>query len=194
MNKKRKGYLFFVASLLILTAPVNATIMLKLDLADLTERADKIFRGTVTDVRQGTIEAGGGELPIVTYRLNVDELIKGDATEISGGQSVVEIRMVGSLVPPKADENGNLKLSIFRDVPKLDMGGEYVLFTTAESAVGLSVTVGLGQGAFKVSPVDGVDGQYLVVNEFNNAGLGLNGDGPVNYEVLNAHVRALLVQ
>ena len=61
-------------------------------------------------------------------------------------------------------------------------------------AIGLSVTVGLGQGAFSVYPVDGADGEFMAVNEFNNAGLGLNGDGPVEYDKLGAQIRALLGQ
>jgi hypothetical protein len=168
--------------------------MLKMDLSELTTRADKIFRGTVIDIQQGTIEAGGGELPAVTYRLRVDDMFKGQATEVKGDKAVIEIRMVGSLTHAKADENGNQRLSLFRDVPKLRMGGDYVLFTTAESPIGLSVTVGLGQGAFSVYSVDGARDQFTAVNEFNNAGLGLNGEGPVGYDKLSAAINALLGQ
>jgi hypothetical protein len=194
MNWKKNGYLLVAASALILTAQVHATMMLHMDLAELTAGADKIFRGTVTDVQQGTIEAGGAELPMVTYKFKVEELFKGEATQVKGDKAVMEIRMIGSLVHSKADENGNLKFSPFRDVPRLAEGSDYLLFTTPESSIGLSMTVGLGQGAFKVSPVDGADGEYQVVNEFNNAGLGLNGAGPVGYAELSAQINALLGQ
>jgi len=194
MNRKTSGFIAFAASLLILSAAVQATMMLQMNLEEMTGRADKIFRGTVINVQQGTIEAGGAELPAVTYRFKVEELFKGEATQVKGDKAVMEIRMIGSLVHSKADENGNMKFSPFRDVPRLDEGGDYLLFTTPESAAGLSVTVGLGQGAFKVSPVDGADGEYLVVNEFNNAGLGLNGAGPVGYVELSTQIHALLGQ
>ena len=194
MNWKKNGYLLVAASALILTAQVHATMMLHMDLGELTARADKIFRGTVTDVQQGTIEAGGAELPMVTYKFKVEELIKGEATQVKGDKAVMEIRMIGSLVHSKADDNGNLKFSPFRDVPRLAEGSDYLLFTTAESSIGLSMTVGLGQGAFKVSPVDGARGEYQAVNEFNNAGLGLNGAGPVGYVELSAQIHALLGQ
>lgn len=194
MNWKKNGYLLVAASALILTAQVHATMMLHMDLGELTARADKIFRGTVTDVQEGTIEAGGAELPMVTYQFKVEELIKGEATQVKGDKAVMEIRMIGSLVHSKADENGNLKFSPFRDVPRLAEGSDYLLFTTAESSIGLSMTVGLGQGAFKVSPVDGARGEYQAVNEFNNAGLGLNGAGPVGYVELSAQIHALLGQ
>ena len=194
MNWKKNGYLLVAASALILTAQVHATMMLHMDLGELTAGADKIFRGTVTDVQQGTIEAGGAELPMVTYKFKVEELIKGEATQVKGDKAVMEIRMIGSLVHSKADDNGNLKFSPFRDVPRLAEGSDYLLFTTAESSIGLSMTVGLGQGAFKVSPVDGARGEYQAVNEFNNAGLGLNGAGPVGYVELSAQIHALLGQ
>lgn len=194
MNWKKNGYLLLAASALILTAQVQATMMLQLNLEELTARADKIFRGTVTDIQQGTIEAGGAELPMVTYKFKVEELFKGEATQVKGDKAVMEIRMIGSLVHSKTDENGNLKFSPFRDVPRLNKGSDYLLFTTQESSIGLTMTVGLGQGAFKVSPVDGARGEYQAVNEFNNAGLGLNGAGPVGYVELSAQIHALLGQ
>jgi len=194
MNWKRKSYLLFAASALFLAAQVHATSMLHMGLGELATRADKIFRGTVIYVNEGTVEVGGGELPAVTYRLRVEELFKGEATEVKGDKSIVEIRMVGSLVHSKPDGSGIVKLSGFRDVPKLKMGSDYVLFTTAESSMGLSVTVGLGQGAFSVYAVDGARDQFMAVNEFNNAGLGLNGAGPVEYNKLSAQIHALLGQ
>ena len=194
MNSKRSSFLFAAASFLILTAQVQATIMLQMNLGELTARADKIFRGTVTDIREGTIEAGGGELPTVTYKLRVDELFKGEATQVKGDKALIEIRMIGSLEHSKVDENGNLRFSPFRDVPKLSVGSDYLLFTTPESSIGLSTTVGLGQGAFKVLAVDGARGEFKAVNEFNNAGLGINGPGPIGYVELSAKIHALLGQ
>jgi hypothetical protein len=169
-------------------------MMLQLDLQELTSRADKIFRGTVIGIQEGTIQAGGGELPTVTYRIAVDEMFKGAATTVKGDQAVVEIRMVGSLEIDKADESGKIHFSPFSEVPRLAAGSDYVLFTTPESSIGLSMTVGLGQGAFRVYPVDGSDSDFMAVNEFNNAGLGMNGDGPVEYDKLGARIRALLGQ
>lgn len=176
---------------MFLAGPSSATIMLKLDLTELTARAGTIVMGTVTSVEEGTIEVGGGEFPTVTYRVMVDQLFKGEATEVKGDKSIVEIRMVGSLVHSKANENGQVKLSAFRDVPKLREGSNYLLFASPASTIGLSTTIGLGQGAFKVYPVDG---ELMAVNEFNNAGLGLNGAGPVQLEQLSANIRALLGQ
>jgi hypothetical protein len=137
------------------------------------------------------VEAGGSQIPAVTYRFHVDSLYKGQATVIKGDVSIVEIRMVGNLKPAKSDENGRIKLSAWNEVPKFNEGGDYLIFASQASAVGLSAPIGLGQGAFKVFATDGTD---MAVNEFNNAGLGLNGDGPIEYATLVARIRALLGQ
>lgn len=191
MKSKRSALALFTSLVLLMMGQAHATMMLQLNLQELTSRADKIFSGTVIGVKEGTISAGGGELPTVTYRIAVDEMFKGDATEVKGSEAVVEVRMIGSLEVDKTDANGNTHFSAFRDVPRLSVGSDYVLFTTPESAIGLSVTVGFGQGAFSVYSDDG---ESMAVNEFNNAGLGLNGDGPVEYNKLSAQIRALLGQ
>lgn len=188
--KKLFRLTFLIALTALVIQPLAATTMLQLDLAQLTERAGRIFRGTVVDVEQGTIEAGGGELPAVTYRLRVDDLFKGEADIVKGDKAMIEIRMVGSIKGAKP-VGDYVRLDTFRDVPKLKMGSDYLLFVTPQSEIGLSVSVGLGQGAFRVFPVDKED---FAVNEFNNGGLGLDGSGPVAYNELSARIRALLGQ
>lgn len=164
----------------------GATMLTHFDLAALTENADRIFRGTVIDVEQSSIRAGGGELPMVVYHLRVEESLKGDADIVKGNESYVEIRMVGSIKDGK--EQGDLvRFDMFRDVPRLTMGSDYLLFTTKPSSIGLSTTVGLGQGAFAVYSQDKRD---WAVNEFDNAGLGVGGGGAVAYADLVAAIKA----
>lgn len=164
----------------------GATMLMQFDLAGLTDRADRIFRGTVVDVEQSSIEAGGGELPMVIYRLKVEESLKGDADVVKGDEAYIEIRMVGSI---KADtQSGDIeKFSVFSDVPRLAMGSDYLLFTTQPSAIGLSTTVGLGQGAFSVYAQDKQD---WAVNQFDNAGLGVGDGGALVYSDLVVAIRA----
>lgn len=184
----RLTLLLVLATLVV--QPLAATTMLQMDLAQLTERAGRIFRGTVVDVEQGSIEVGGGELPAVTYRFKVDDLFKGEADVVKGDDAMIEIRMVGS-IKEAAPVGEYARLDTFRDVPKLTRGSDYLLFMTPESEIGLSVSVGLGQGAFRVFPVDKQD---FAVNEFNNGGLGLDVSGPVAYNDLIAKIKALLGQ
>ena len=91
MRWKRSGTALFTALFLFIAGQVHATVMLQLDLQELTGRADKIFRGTVISVKESMIEAGGGELPSVTYRIAVDEMFKGEPTVVKGDEAVVEI-------------------------------------------------------------------------------------------------------
>lgn len=168
----------------------GATLLRHLDLAALTDRADRIFRGTVIDVEQSSIEAGGGELPIVIYRLRVEESIKGDADVVKGDEAYIEIKMVGS-IKDEAPQGDLVRFNRFRDVPRLRMGGDYLLFTTRPSEIGLCTTVGLGQGAFRVFSRDKQD---WVVNEFDNMGLVTDNSGPATYSELAAKIQALLGQ
>ena len=50
----------------------------------------------------------------------------------------------------------------------LTVGQTYLVFTTQPSGVGLSTTVGLGQGCFRLY---GKGDSQMAVNEVNNAGL-----------------------
>lgn len=188
--KRLFRFTFLIALTALVIQPLAATTMLQMDLAQLTERAGRIFRGTVVDVEQGTIEAGGGELPAVTYKLRVDDLFKGEADLVKGEDAMIEVRMVGS-IKDSLSVGDAVKFDMFRDVPKLNMGSDYLLFSTPESTIGLSVTVGLGQGAFSVYSVDKQD---VAVNEFDNMGLGLDGAGPAAYDEIAAKIRTLLGQ
>jgi len=178
--------------------PAQATTLIQMNLKDLATRADRIFRGTVVGVNTGTVRAGGSDLPTITYRLRVAERFKGEYAVVKDDAALVEIQMIGAKDDRTA--NGQRHFSVFRDVPRLAMGGDYVLFTTRPSAVGLSTTVGLGQGAFSIM---GAGKEEAAVNGFGNAGLRrglapsgaasrIPSGGPVPYPQLAAAIRAVL--
>ncbi len=183
---------FTAAAALSASVPAEATMLRAMNLADLSTGADRIFRGTVTSIDTGTVEAGGGKLPIVIYRFKVSEALKGDFIR-KGDKTYAEVRMIGTLKaePPSGEHR---RVSVLRDLPRLRMGSEYLLFTTQPSRVGLSTTVGLGQGLFKIA---GSGAKETAVNEFNNAGLfrGMPSEkaglGPISYTRLAQKVRAL---
>lgn len=178
-------------ALLILTtmaAPLTAGMVLKMDLGDLTQRAERIFRGTVLSVEPGTVTAGGAELPTVTYRLQVDEAFKGDFSDTKG---IAEITMVGTL-KDQAQSGSVVRFSRLPELPALVRGGEYVVFTTAPSPVGLSTTVGLGQGAFKI--YFSADRQEMAANQLDNVGLSESINAPVPYATLAAAIEQEVTQ
>ena len=182
-------------AILALAAAGQATMLMQFNLKELATRADRVFRGRVVAVETGTVHAGGGDLPAITYRLKVDESFKGEYAVKKGDETYVEVRMVGA----KSDAvtaDGQVHFSAFREVPRLEMGGEYLLFTTRPSSVGLSTTVGLGQGAFRI--VDSGKNEEAV-NAFNNVGLkrglartSLPDSGPISYPQLANAIRSVL--
>jgi len=163
------------AMLAAITAPAGAAMILKMNLAQLTDRADAIFRGEVLSAEPGKISIGGGTLPTVTYRLRVDEAFKGEFDAKENSSPEVEITMLGTLKADARSGNQARLTSSLPEVPKLRVGESYVLFTTAPSASGLRSPVGLGQGSFRIYA--GPNKSELAVNEINNLGL-FNGAGP----------------
>ena len=167
----------------------QAELVQQMNLGQMTDRAERIFRGTVLRVESGTVTAGGAELPTIKYVIAVSEIVKGQTTPASGkAGNVIEINMYGWLknIQSSADV---VRFATFSP-PRLERGQEYFLFTTAPSNLGLSMTVGVGQGAFKF-----VNGEF-VVNEAKNAGLfrgmdsgGLPANGPISYSRLIERVR-----
>ena len=178
---KRKAFILTLAVVLALAAGASAQTALvqQMGLPELTDRAGSIFRATVVAAEPGTVSVGGAELPTVTYRLRVEETFKGSFAGKQGDDEVlVELTMLGTL---KADPpNGNLqRVSQLPELPQLAVGGTYVLFTTEPSAAGLSTTVGLAQGSFKVWR--DADKQELAANALDNLGIF---EGPVTYATL----------
>jgi hypothetical protein len=157
------------AMLAAVTVPAGAAMILKMNLSQLTDRADTIFRGHVLSAEPGKISIGGGTLPTVTYRLRVDEAFKGkfDAKEESAPE--VEITMLGTHKATVRSGNKARLSSPLPEVPELRVGESYVLFTTAPSKRGLRSPVGLGQGSFRIYL--GANKTERAVNELNNLGL-----------------------
>lgn len=193
---KRRIYLLLLTCGVLQLPLLGATVLRQMNLEDMIQRADRIFRGTVLDFSAGTVAVGGVELPTVTYRLRVDEGFKGSYTIVKGDDQVVEIQMIGALKKAPATGDPIQALPVLPDLPRLKVGKDYLLFTTAPSSIGLSTTVGLGQGSFSIVSRNKQD---LVINEFNNVGLfrdmeveGFPSQGLVNYAQLGDLIRDLL--
>lgn len=181
MKVRLMGSAILALALAVLALPAaDAAIVAKMDLTDLTSNAHQIFRGTVTDVEQTTVTVGGGELPAVVVQMRVADVLKGDPGD------KVEIKMLGSIKDTPVTAGDAQRVNVLPDLPKLTVGGDYLLFTTEPSSLGLSTTVGLGQGSFRVY-LD--EQQEVASNELNNAGLF---SGPVTYGALTAAIDAEL--
>lgn len=189
---KRLGVIVAVAALL--AVPAFAAMVQQMSLDEMAGHAGQIFRGTVLDVRQGTVRAGGGDIPTVTYILRVDEPFKGNFDFVKG-ERIAKIQMVGKM---KSVKSGSLRsFSALPELPRLEIGGDYLLLTTRPSTIGLSTTVGLGQGAFRLSGKPGLEtaingnhnlGLFPPTGSNKSAAVSANG-APIPYSILASALR-----
>jgi hypothetical protein len=181
------------AAALLAISPLSAALLKQMNLQELAGNADRIFSGTVIEVDKGTLEVGGGRLPTVTYRVAVDTAFRGAFTD-KNGQKIADLRMVADPGPMRSGPL--VRFSALPKMPEIARGQRYLFFTTVPSAAGLSTTVGLGQGCFRII---GNPGEEQLANEFDNLGLfrgmsatGVPEKGPIAYSDLVQRIRALL--
>jgi hypothetical protein len=175
------------AAFLAAAPPVHATTVKHFDLPHMTASAARVFRGTVTDVRPGTVNAGGGQFATTVYRIRVIEPFKGEFATAKG-ISYVDVEVIGSL-KASSDSDGVRHFSAFRDMPRLERGRDYLLFLTAESSIALSSPVGLAQGCFDI---DTATPDEPTANRVGNAGLAPDVKGPIPYQKLATRVRKIV--
>ena len=192
MSRFAKGALIGAAVVLVAASSSWALMLEHMQLGKMCDNAQRIFSGTVIEISSSKVEAGGGMLPTVTYRILVDDTFKGDIPEVDG-KRIAEVRMLGKAEPRQAGPYQSL--DALKELPVLEMGRAYLLFTTQPSAIGLSTTVGLGQGCFHVL---GRGDKTEVVNAYDNVGLlaadekraGEPARGPLPYDLLAERIRA----
>jgi hypothetical protein len=166
----------------------DATTVKHFELGPMTASAARVFRGTVTDVRAGTVKVGGGQLATTIYRIRVTETFKGDFATFKN-ITYADVEMIGS-VKADSQSKGVRQFPVFRDMPRLERGRDYLLFLTAESSVALSSPVGLAQGLFEI---DTSIPSQPTANRMNNAGLAADiAKGPVPYAQLAERVRTIV--
>jgi hypothetical protein len=166
----------------------DATTVKHFDLPRMTASAARVFRGTVTDVRPGTVSVGGGQLATTVYRIRVTETFKGEFATLKD-VTYADVEMIGS-IKPDSQGSGARHFSVFRDMPRLERGRDYLLFLTAESSVALSSPVGLAQGCFEI---DTSIPSQPTANRMNNAGLMADAaKGPLPYTALAERVRTIV--
>lgn len=177
-----------IAASLAATPCADATTVKHFDLGGMTASAARVFRGTVTDVRAGTVSVGGGQLATTIYRIRVTETFKGEFATVKD-ITYADVEMIGS-IKASTDRDGVRHFSAFRDMPRLERGRDYLLFLTAESRIALSSPVGLVQGLFEI---DTSIPSQPTANRMNNAGLVADvAKGPLPYADLAARVRTII--
>jgi len=153
--------------LLMSAVQVHAVSVRQMNLEELVDNSDKIFRGTVLDIQETTVAVGGGTLPVVVYRFRVDEAFKGSFQQAKG-MTIAEVRTLGKLKTGGAPGSPVHASGLIPELPRLQVGQDYLLLVTRSSSIGLSTTVGLGQGRFELR---GKPGQEIAINGNHNRGL-----------------------
>jgi len=165
--KQATTYLKFMSMLvmaLLISLSASATTIQQMNLSQLCTRAGQILTGKVVSITPGTVTAGGGEIPVLTYRVNVTEVFKGPVQEEKGVQ-FVEFTTIGSI---KQSQSARNKLLL----PQLKEGRHYLLMVAPEGPVGITNTIGLIQGTFEIRQGK----KSMAINGVNNVGL-FNGMG-----------------
>ncbi len=197
MNMGLRLALMSLALLGALLAPpvTRATSVLEMNLAFMADRSEMVFRGTVMEVSETSVQGGGGTLPAIVYTFRVDDALKGTYDEIKG-ERVVQVRMIGSL------KQYHASTPPIEGFPLLKTGGDYLLMIAPPGPLGLTSPMGLGQGAFTVY-TDPNTRQEMALNGLNNkalfkgmaknlraAGKSVPTDGPVAYDTLADMIRS----
>jgi hypothetical protein len=148
-----------------------------LTISELTQGADRIFRGTVMAVREEVEVVGDAKILTTTYEMRVDEAFTGSFDAPKGVQiaEVTRTQVFGTL-PADAAQPASM-------VPELRKGQSYLLFTGVPSE----------QGLFYIEPAEGGE---LAVNTLKNQGLFLGATEaamqPALYSELAGEIRLQL--
>ena len=169
MNKQWKRKLSIVANnffaiglllVVVVCGNTQATSVLQMNLTQLTDRAEQIFSGTVLSVAADSIAAGGGQIPVLRYKVRVDDQFKGQFRE-EKGVLFAEFAMIGTMAQLKSQQESLL--------PMLQQGKQYLLMVAPSGPLGITSTVGLSQGTFNLS-LD-ANKEMMAVNGADNVGL-----------------------
>lgn len=158
--------MLFFSGAILTGPPARATQVLPVNIADLAGRADTALVGKCIGAQAylKNLPDGKGRMLVTTYTFSVSERIKGEIPDMSA----FGFTQLGA----SPDEARRLGAATVIGMPIYNVGGEYAVFLTKESGLGLRSTVGMGQGKFQV--ITSKDGAKQVVNESGNKNLFVN--------------------
>ncbi len=134
----------------LVLSPASASSVVSLNLQQLSSRATLIFYAEVTS---NNVKKDGQSGRIATFTVfKIIELIKGKTG------STHLIKQIGGHL---ASTGTTLRI---HGIPKFETGNKYVVFLPEKSSIGFSSPLGLHQGSFTVSTING---EQLVSNGRN---------------------------
>jgi len=138
---KRYSQLFCLCISLFSVSPASATSLLPISLEQLSTRANLIFYASVVNNEVKKDEASGR---IATFtEFEVIELIKGSSEKRH------IIKQLGGFLESRQT------IVRIHGVPQYQVGNRYVVFLPEESSLGFCSPLGLHQGSFAVTTING---------------------------------------
>lgn len=165
---RQRGLIFVLWGLILavvaLAGPpeARATLVLPLNLEEMSGRADKIFIGECESVVEGS-DAKNFPATFITYR--VLEMIKGESTPRI---SFKQYGVLQNKLDRFRDSSATVEMTpyIYGQVTHA-VGERAIIFLRGDSELGFSGVVGMGQGKFLIRK--DAAGTAIAENEFHNA-------------------------
>lgn len=187
ISKVLAGLFLFLGLWGIGWPPAFATMVLPMNLKDMSRQSEKIFVGRCREV---SIDLDENRMPSTYARFDVVKGIKG----AESGEQVL-IKQFGVNREPLNVLEGERALVPMKTMTvgggAYQEGEEYLLFLYPESSLGFTSPVGAGQGRFQVST--DTAGLRTAVNPLNNRNLKVLREGPVGLDELIRRVEGLVV-
>src|SRR5262245_49574962 len=79
---------------LLAALPAEATMVRRMNLEEMAQKAGLIFRGTVVEIEKGSITVGGRQIPTIEYQIRVAEKLKGSFAASADGSTILTMRSV----------------------------------------------------------------------------------------------------
>lgn len=174
MFKTRYSPLMLAAAVLLLAGAAGNGLahhmVARVNLEEMTVRANRIFVGRCVAIKEGYKEIAGGKFAVTSYTFEVDQAIKGNIprtfTFTQVGRAPRYKAKVGVMMHGEPIDTE----SVIHGMTTYQVGEKALLFLgKPDPESQMSLPVGMYQGAFLVTQMP--SGQELVRNSLNNRGL-----------------------
>ena len=142
MLREKRGTWLLGLFMVLGLAPLQAATVLPMNLADLVQRAPRVFEGRCSHIEHVVVKSSDGQadIPSVRYTFEVLDTLKGTETK------TIVISQLGRF----QDGRNFFANPDHIGVPTFRVGGNYVLFMGPNGPTGLCAPIGLRQGVFDV--------------------------------------------
>jgi hypothetical protein len=179
-----------VALFIVNRSTMGHHMVVRCNLEEMTQRADRIFLGECMAVNETHREIAQGNMAVTDYTFKVESVIKGSLPSVF---TFTQLGHPGHLVKAKPGDitmHGQVVTAetLMHGAPSYNVGDRLLLFLVPPHLDGtISSTVGLYQGAFFRTTMPS-SGQEVVRNQINNTGLFTTGYNGTDFPASQAKI------